>query len=55
MESIAQRHGFPLEWHPGFALAVDRVDAEFRGRRSRCWRHDCTGSSPDRAHRWMRR
>ncbi|MCG5472421.1 DUF3626 domain-containing protein [Micromonospora sp. LAH09] len=31
LESIAQRHGFPLRWHPGFVLAVDRVDAEFRG------------------------
>ncbi|MEU7607801.1 DUF3626 domain-containing protein [Micromonospora sp. NPDC049204] len=31
LESIAQRYGFPLRWHPGFALDVDRVDAEFRG------------------------
>ncbi|MEU7780139.1 DUF3626 domain-containing protein [Micromonospora parva] len=31
LESIAERHGFPLLWHPGFALAVDRVYAEFRG------------------------
>ncbi|MET8090670.1 DUF3626 domain-containing protein [Micromonospora sp. NPDC005220] len=31
LESIARRHGFPLRWDPGFALAVDRVDAEFRG------------------------
>ncbi|MGC4879984.1 DUF3626 domain-containing protein [Micromonospora sp. DT43] len=31
LESIARRYGFPLRWHPGFALTVDRVDAEFRG------------------------
>lgn len=31
LESIAERRGFPLRWHRGFALAVDRVDAEFRG------------------------
>ncbi|MEU8179720.1 DUF3626 domain-containing protein [Micromonospora sp. NPDC049044] len=29
--SIAERHGFPVRWHPGFVLAVDQVDAEFRG------------------------
>lgn len=28
---VAQRYGFPLRWHPGFALAVDRVDPDFRG------------------------
>ncbi|MFF0253364.1 DUF3626 domain-containing protein [Micromonospora zamorensis] len=31
LESIAERYGFPLRWHPGFMLAVDQVDAEFRG------------------------
>ncbi|TNH29979.1 DUF3626 domain-containing protein [Micromonospora orduensis] len=31
LELIAQRYGFPLRWHPGFTLAVDRVDPEFRG------------------------
>ncbi|MFG1881685.1 DUF3626 domain-containing protein [Micromonospora sp. NPDC049102] len=31
LESVARRYGFPLRWHPGFALAVDEVDAEFRG------------------------
>ncbi|WP_330467554.1 DUF3626 domain-containing protein [Micromonospora zamorensis] len=31
LESIAERFGFPLRWHPGFVLAVDQVDAEFRG------------------------
>lgn len=31
LESIARRYGLPLRWHPGFALTVDRVDAEFRG------------------------
>ncbi|QKW14556.1 DUF3626 domain-containing protein [Verrucosispora sp. NA02020] len=27
----AERYGFPLRWHAGFALPVDQVDAEFRG------------------------
>lgn len=31
LEFVARRYGFPLRWHPGFALAVDEVDAEFRG------------------------
>ncbi|KAB1929621.1 DUF3626 domain-containing protein [Micromonospora sp. ALFpr18c] len=31
LELIARRYGFPLRWHPGFTLAVDQVDAEFRG------------------------
>ncbi|MDG9674396.1 DUF3626 domain-containing protein [Micromonospora sp. DH14] len=31
LESFAERHGFPLRWHPGFTLPVDRGDAEFRG------------------------
>lgn len=31
LEQIAHRYGFPLRWHPGFTLAVDQVDAEFRG------------------------
>ncbi|MET7964742.1 DUF3626 domain-containing protein [Micromonospora zamorensis] len=31
LESIAERYGLPLRWHPGFVLAVDQVDAEFRG------------------------
>ncbi|MFF5181379.1 DUF3626 domain-containing protein [Micromonospora sp. NPDC000316] len=31
LESIAKRYGFPLRWHPGFVLAVDGVDPDFRG------------------------
>ncbi|MFF4879859.1 DUF3626 domain-containing protein [Micromonospora sp. NPDC000668] len=31
LELIARRYGFPLRWHPGFALPVDRVDPAFRG------------------------
>ncbi|SIM65055.1 DUF3626 domain-containing protein [Micromonospora cremea] len=31
LELIAQRFGYPLRWHQGFALAVDQVDPEFRG------------------------
>ncbi|MCZ7423046.1 DUF3626 domain-containing protein [Verrucosispora sp. WMMA2121] len=29
--AAADRYGFPIRWHAGFALPVDRVDAEFRG------------------------
>ncbi|MEU5906984.1 DUF3626 domain-containing protein [Micromonospora sp. NPDC047527] len=29
--SLARRYGLPLRWHPGFTLAVDRVDPDFRG------------------------
>ncbi|WFE42845.1 DUF3626 domain-containing protein [Verrucosispora sp. WMMD1129] len=29
--AAAHRYGFPIRWHAGFALPVDRVDAEFRG------------------------
>ncbi|MCZ7437442.1 DUF3626 domain-containing protein [Micromonospora sp. WMMC241] len=28
---LARRHGFVLDWHAGFELPVDGVDAEFRG------------------------
>ncbi|MEU1847635.1 DUF3626 domain-containing protein [Micromonospora sediminicola] len=31
LAATAARHGFALRWHPGFELAVDDVDAEFRG------------------------
>ncbi|MGC4892741.1 DUF3626 domain-containing protein [Micromonospora sp. DT31] len=31
LAGIADRHGLALAWHPGFALPVDGVDAEFRG------------------------
>ncbi|MFF5055958.1 DUF3626 domain-containing protein [Micromonospora sp. NPDC000663] len=31
LEQIARRYGFPLRWHAGFRLAVDRVDPDFRG------------------------
>ncbi|WCN84233.1 DUF3626 domain-containing protein [Micromonospora sp. LH3U1] len=31
LELIAERYGFPLRWHPGFVLPVDRVDPVFRG------------------------
>ncbi|WP_431729642.1 DUF3626 domain-containing protein [Verrucosispora sp. TAA-831] len=31
LASAADRYGFPLRWHAGFALPVDRVDAGFRG------------------------
>ncbi|GIJ41819.1 DUF3626 domain-containing protein [Micromonospora andamanensis] len=29
--AAADRYGFPIRWHAGFALPVDGVDAEFRG------------------------
>ncbi|MFB9546912.1 DUF3626 domain-containing protein [Micromonospora sagamiensis] len=28
---LARRYGFPLHWHRGFVLPVDRIDPEFRG------------------------
>ncbi|GIJ20934.1 DUF3626 domain-containing protein [Micromonospora lutea] len=31
LSAAADRFGFPIRWHAGFALPVDRVDAEFRG------------------------
>ncbi len=31
LAGVADRHGFPLTWHGGFALPVDGVDPEFRG------------------------
>ncbi|MFI6225796.1 DUF3626 domain-containing protein [Micromonospora echinospora] len=31
LAGLARRYGFPLYWHRGFALPVDRVDPEFRG------------------------
>ncbi|SCL23924.1 Protein of unknown function [Micromonospora pallida] len=31
LADLARRYGFPLYWHHGFALPVDRVDPEFRG------------------------
>ncbi|GHJ16781.1 DUF3626 domain-containing protein [Micromonospora sp. AKA38] len=31
LAGLAHRHGFPLRWHCGFQLAVDGVDADFRG------------------------
>ncbi|MGC5334203.1 DUF3626 domain-containing protein [Micromonospora sp. DT62] len=31
LAALARRHGFALRWHAGFALPVDRIDAEFRG------------------------
>ncbi|MEU8046622.1 DUF3626 domain-containing protein [Micromonospora echinofusca] len=31
LAALARRHGFALFWHAGFALPVDRIDADFRG------------------------
>ncbi|MGN9767871.1 DUF3626 domain-containing protein [Micromonospora sp. SD12] len=31
LAALARRHGFALLWHAGFALPVDRIDADFRG------------------------
>ncbi|MGI5521186.1 DUF3626 domain-containing protein [Micromonospora sp. CA-259024] len=31
LKLIAERYGLPLRWHPGFVLAVDRIDPVFRG------------------------
>ncbi|MBY8874946.1 DUF3626 domain-containing protein [Micromonospora sp. PLK6-60] len=31
LAALADRHGFPLLWHAGFALPVDAIDPEFRG------------------------
>lgn len=31
LAAIAGRHGFALDWHAGFELPVDGVDADFRG------------------------
>ncbi|MEU4383425.1 DUF3626 domain-containing protein [Micromonospora echinofusca] len=31
LAALARRHGFALHWHAGFALPVDRIDADFRG------------------------
>ncbi|MEV4466406.1 DUF3626 domain-containing protein [Micromonospora echinofusca] len=31
LATLARRLGFALHWHAGFALPVDRIDADFRG------------------------
>ncbi|MEV0005399.1 DUF3626 domain-containing protein [Micromonospora sp. NPDC050980] len=31
LAATADRHGFALDWHAGFELPVDEVDADFRG------------------------
>ncbi|MCL7459847.1 DUF3626 domain-containing protein [Micromonospora echinofusca] len=31
LAALARRHDFALLWHAGFALPVDRIDADFRG------------------------
>ncbi|MER7475664.1 DUF3626 domain-containing protein [Micromonospora sp. NPDC000018] len=31
LDALARRHGIALHWHAGFALPVDRIDADFRG------------------------